>query len=172
MADREPLYVHCGTCEHEWAIGFAPLPVADFVKIARTRCPLCKAQRVMMGLVPRPTPVGQAMAWLQGTDTGVSSKTIWSVMTGHPVESYSIPYDPADFGRCYRLLQVMPEWRTRLHLVADKYPRWRPFVDHWDELTALYEEELKSPTGMAPRTYELMKQLREPKPAGAQRGTP
>lgn len=70
-----------------------------------------------------------------------------------------IPYDPGDFGRCYRLLQHFPEWHTRLPEVAAKYPVWGPMVKAWDELTALYEEEKQS--GKAPKLYKRMKELIE-----------
>jgi hypothetical protein len=76
------------------------------------------------------------------------------------VRCHDIPYDPSDFGRCYRLLQVMPSWRLRMQEVADAHVNWQPFVDAWEELTTLYELELKSPDGMAPRTYARMRQLR------------
>jgi hypothetical protein len=103
--------------------------------------------------------------WLNGPDTGTSSKTIYSVLyrqvfgpdMGSP---HCIPYDPDDFGRCYRLLQRFPEWRSRLGEVANKYPLWLPFVTHWDELTDLYEEEIPKHYGPAPKLYNRMLQLR------------
>lgn len=96
--------------------------------------------------------------WFASRDTGTSSKTIWSVMTGIPVDWVSHPHDPADFGRCYRLLKLFPAWRKRLSEVATKYPgAWTKLIAHWDELTSLYEEEL--PLNKAPRTYERMREL-------------
>lgn len=109
-------------------------------------------------------PTVAESAWLAGGDTGMSSKTIWSVMTGrlprHADNWWepSIPYDPSDFGRCHRLLEEFPAWRARLPEVADKYPEWKPLVEVWDELTALYEEEWAS--GQAPKLYARMKELR------------
>lgn len=103
----------------------------------------------------------RALAWLLGPDTGVSSRTLCAVMLGQPVTSKlgaMEPSDPDDFGRCHRLLTLIPEWRVRLGEVADAYPRWRGLVDNWDELTALYLEEL--PTGKAPRCYKLIQQCR------------
>jgi hypothetical protein len=49
--------------------------------------------------------------WLQGRDTGTSSVTICSVITGLPSHHghYDVPHDPDDFGRCYRLLKLLPE---------------------------------------------------------------
>lgn len=99
--------------------------------------------------------------WITGPDTGVSSMTIWSVMTGQPMPDRScgpnVPHDPDDFGRCYRLLQAFPSWRERLPEVAARYPKWGPMVREWDRMTALYEEELA--TGAPPKLYDLMHQL-------------
>lgn len=66
--------------------------------------------------------------------------------------------DPADFGRCYRLLKIMPSWRPRLPEVAALFPKWTGLVSAWDELTALYEEEL--PRRRCPKLYVRMQELR------------
>lgn len=99
--------------------------------------------------------------WIVGRDTGTSSKTIWAVMTGTPYNGMDVPYDPSDFGRCYRLLAHFPEWRERLHEVAEAMPEWGALVRQWDELTTLYEREIKNPDGMAPDLYRRMKDLIE-----------
>lgn len=100
----------------------------------------------------------RARAWLRSWDTGTSSETIWSVLTGYPVRRTDIPYDPDDFGRCHRLLERFPEWRPRLGEVAKAFPRWRPFVERWDEMTAIYLRDL--PTGKSAELYDLMRRLR------------
>ena len=82
----------------------------------------------------------KAMQWIVGRDTGTSSKTIWSVMMMATPESADVPYDPDDFGRCYRLLKLMPEWREHLSLVAKTCPTWTGLVREWDTLTAMYEK--------------------------------
>lgn len=98
--------------------------------------------------------------WLAGGDTGRSSKTIWKAMTGRPIgDRASVPLDPADFGRCHRLLEQFPDWRARLGEVAKRYPEWTKLVAAWDELTALYLEEF--PTGRAPKLYARMRALTE-----------
>ncbi len=105
------------------------------------------------------------LRWLKGTDTGCSSLTIFSVLsarwgsaalTGH--RRADIPYDPDDFGRCHRLLERFPAWRTRLPEVAAKHKQWAKLVAAWDELTALWLSEVKS--GKAPKLWERMQQLR------------
>ena len=102
---------------------------------------------------------GNPLAWIVGRDTGLSSKTVWAVMMG--VEKYldhaSPPYDPSDFGRVYRLLKIMPSWAGRMSEVADKYPKWKPLVDNWVELTALWEAE--SPTGPCHKMHNRMREL-------------
>lgn len=85
--------------------------------------------------------VGQrAMQWVMSRDTGTSSKTIWAVMQMVEPDYFGTPADPDDFGRCYRLLKLIPEWRENLRLVAYHYPAWAPLIREWDALTAMFEE--------------------------------
>ena len=104
---------------------------------------------------PEITPV----EWAMGRDTGTSSMTIYSAITGIPTHfrRYDIPYDPDDFGRCSRLLALFPSWREQLHKVVAICPAWDPFVEHWDELQALYDEE--APSKSCPKLYDRMKRL-------------
>ena len=102
--------------------------------------------------------------WLMGPDTGASSLTIFSVLTemrtlaaSRMHVGASVPYDPDDFGRCYRLLKAVPAWRERLSEVAEKYPAWAALVREWSELERLFEEE--SPKGRCPKLYARMKAL-------------
>jgi hypothetical protein len=104
----------------------------------------------------------RAVAWLRGDDTGMSSETILEVMTGIPVKRHSIPYDPADFGRCHRLLKAFPEWEKRLGEVADRFPEWKPFVDNWPKMKEIYDRD--EPTERSPELYDLMIELRGEKP--------
>ncbi len=101
--------------------------------------------------------------WRAGGDTGTSSLTIWSVMTGRTVTDdrgrvrVGVPWDPSDFGRCHRLLEQFPAWRARMPEVAAAYPEWAALVAEWDALTALFLEEL--PSGKAPKLYVRMQLL-------------
>ena len=83
--------------------------------------------------------------------------TIYSAMTGRPIERADIPHDPDDFGRCYRLLQLFPAWKFRLGEVAVRYSEWEPLVREWADLELLYEEEL--PSRSCPKLYAKMKEL-------------
>lgn len=82
--------------------------------------------------------------WIVDNDTGTSSKTIWAVMNGIEIKvntlggRYDRPYDPGDFGRCYRLFERIPEWRPRLQEVAKQFPAWQPLVDVWEKLEGLH----------------------------------
>lgn len=104
------------------------------------------------------------LAWLKGTDTGTSSRTIFSVLSEYGQLAYigwsslgDPPLDPDDFGRCHRLLDRFPAWRARLGEVAAKYPAWAPLVENWPELERLYLEELPAKT--APKLYARMREL-------------
>jgi hypothetical protein len=102
-------------------------------------------------------PVKTFEDWLRGRDTGTSSLTILDVLAGYATDRYDVPRDPDDFGRCYRLLHLFPQFQARLPEVAARFPEWKPLVERWAELEALYEEEL--PNRTAPKLYALMKEL-------------
>lgn len=95
--------------------------------------------------------------WYRSRDAGRSSETIWHVMTGHPVKETGVPLDPADFGRCWRLLERFPEWKARMPEVERAFPQWRPFLREWPRLCELYA--LEGPSGYLPRMYDAMKPL-------------
>ncbi len=98
-----------------------------------------------------PTTPGMGLEkWIGGDDKGSSSLFIASVLAPPEVEvprraerlrGKDRPLDSSDFGRCQRLLQVMPEWRGQLGRVGEAGgPAWHLLVMHWDELSALYAE--------------------------------
>ena len=104
--------------------------------------------------------------WIVSADTGISSKTIWSVMMGVEMSWHaSPPLDPSDFGRCFRLLVLVPGWRARLPEVAARYPEWAPLIREWDELERLYckavGEGVEFATELYQRIQELLKEGRE-----------
>lgn len=87
----------------------------------------------------------RAIRWVGSGDTGVSSEAIWSMMMGaEPSREWgysNYPHDPDDFGRCYRLLELMPEWRLQLDKMRALSPEWSALVDAWPELEQLWREE-------------------------------
>ena len=109
----------------------------------------------------------RAMAWISGPDTGISSKAIWRVMQGVVPEQRAFgcyPSDPDDFGRCYRLLELIPEWRPRIAEMAGVSDTWKALSVAWDELETLWRTEGNG-TGDPPagtrmnKLYERMKEL-------------
>ena len=138
-----------------------PLPAEEWYALRDAARALLEDAAVAQPIVSASPSIPEAaLRWLRNRDTGTSSLVIYEVMTGHkqalPV-GHGHPWDPSDFGRCFRLLKLVPEWRNRLHEVAERFPSWSPFVERWDEMERLYEEE--APSGRAPRLYRLMKEL-------------
>lgn len=80
------------------------------------------------------------LEWLSSRDTGISSKTMFSAITGIPVGCCDIPYDIADVGRCVRMLRALPDLRSQLSKVIDLHKEWTPFIDCWKELERRYDE--------------------------------
>jgi len=105
----------------------------------------------------RNTKTKKLIRWFLSDEPGLSSRAIVAKMEGIELSYYHHPLDPADLGRCIRLLEWIPEYRTRLNEMREVSQVWANFVDHWDELEALYYEEL--PSGKAPKCYQRMQEL-------------
>lgn len=118
----------------------------------------------------------RAHKWIVSGDTGISSVTIWACMMG--IEQIYLgrcdtPSDPSDFGRCYRLFKLIPEWEERIeelrkykigvHISVGlpderhNHDKWGSFVDHYPQMKKWYEEEYES--GKCEGLYNLMKAL-------------
>lgn len=81
--------------------------------------------------------------WEQSWDVGASAATIYRALAGRWPAGYGgsgpgTPGDASDFGRCKRLLDIVPEWRAELAKVAEFCPAWKPLVSAWSKLEALY----------------------------------
>ena len=105
--------------------------------------------------LPAMTVYQRATQWIVSRDVGTSSRTIWSVMQMVEPDDHDTPSDSDDFGRCYRLLKLIPEWRENLTLVAYRYPSWAPLIREWDRLTVMYEN------GQRAAMYDVMLTLRD-----------
>lgn len=108
----------------------------------------------------------KAHAWIVGSDSGLSSKAIWAHMmdAGPPRYGWDHPRDPADFGRCHRLLNLIPEWKARLPEMATRSDTWARLVARWDEIAESMENEVGidwSRGLSAPKTYKLMRSIIE-----------
>lgn len=105
----------------------------------------------------------KCLEWMLGDDTGVSSETMVAVACGinrRPKSAFRVdaPYDPSDFGRCYRLVQQIPEIRNSFHHIGKAVPVFAGILENWDELVELYLRDL--PTGRSDELYKRIKQLR------------
>jgi len=96
--------------------------------------------------------------WHRSLDKGASSISMWKVLSkvfsGESSEEIYIPYDSADFGRCVRLLDLIPEWKPRLSEVAEISSQWKLIIDNWEELENRYRAGEKfSIQGGVPESY-------------------
>lgn len=82
--------------------------------------------------------------WITGDHTGISSKTIFSVNTGWPVKNFDTPHDGWDFGRCYSLLFLFPEWKKNLNKLSKISKEWESLINEWSTLEVFYEEYLST----------------------------
>ena len=102
------------------------------------------------------------MAWVAGDDTGSSSKALLNAALGIKYRK-DYPYDPADLGRCLRLIRLMPFVKERgLPALADRDPVWRLYASHWEELHRMMADEVGidwEKGNRAPQTYDLMQRL-------------
>lgn len=100
----------------------------------------------------------KAAFWLQHGERGMSSETMFGVISGLSLgHRASHPYDPDDFRRCYLLLKAVPEWREKLPMLRPVSKAWSNLVDHWDELTSMLEEMMAGKKSSA--MYDLMQKL-------------
>jgi hypothetical protein len=108
------------------------------------------------------TELERAMLWLGGRDTGSSSKSIMRHMLGAPSGEMDYPIDPADLGRCLRLLAEIPEWRPRIGEMATRGAVWALYAARWRGLEASMDAEVGidwSKGRSAPLTHDLMNSL-------------
>lgn len=116
--------------------------------------------------VPQPGAVSDAnarlVAWFASGDTGISSKALAVHMSVGAVRDgwgWGYPHDPADLGRCLRLLELFPEWKARVGEMATRSPGWAGLTARWDEIAKSMADEVGidwSKGQKAPATYHLM----------------
>ncbi len=106
-----------------------------------------------------PAIPGMGLAkWMKSDDTGLSSRFMAAVLSGiQMVPEKHHPHDPSDFGRCYRLLEAVPELRGKMDRMKETSQQWKALVENWAELESLYVEEFH--TGNAPKLYARMQEL-------------
>jgi hypothetical protein len=101
--------------------------------------------------------------WIVNGEVGVSSKTMWSAIKGVAKGNeqmgwnFDTPSDPDDFRRCYLFYKQCNLTKEDLQTVAKVFKWYKPFMDAWDEMVKLYEEE--SPKRSCPKLYARMEEL-------------
>ena len=86
-------------------------------------------------------------SWIRGTDTGRSSMAVFAALAGKPhlqdaalrETAGETPRDQADLGRCLRLLEKIPAWKTRIAEVGVFWekrgkPAWKKLAQNWAKL--------------------------------------
>lgn len=108
-----------------------------------------------------------AIKWLASGERGVSSDTLFSVLTGvDAMNGFAKchPWDPADFRRCALLLDQCPDLRENLDMMRAVSPTWNALVDRWNEISLSMAAELgdwRNPNGnkSAKKTYALIQSI-------------
>ena len=94
-------------------------------------------------------------AWLASDDVGMSSKFMASVLSGQFQAEFAIPYDPADFGRCVRMIQAVPELQQHFDKMLEHGPMWKAVVGNWAQWSKMLEDEQYE------QLYEIMRACRQ-----------
>jgi hypothetical protein len=159
--------VTCAECNHVFdaeVVTHAPIEVS-IASMKSVRCPRCGSSNCGLGgekagapSLDKPVMV-RALWWAENGDVGISSLAIYNFCMGLPDrQDVDYPHDPADFQRCYRLLELIPEWREQFQKITFRHPWMAPFVEKWPAFEKVYLEEM---TGKrAPRLYEMMRKAR------------
>jgi len=74
--------------------------------------------------------------WAMSGTTGASAKSIAVHLTGMGKQEGDYPLDGGDFGRCERLLDMVPELRPEMHRMAEVNRYWAKLAPRWDEIRA------------------------------------
>ena len=114
-------------------------------------------------------PLELYVEWLANGDVGLSTLAIVQRLTGvrmtangqrrHGCED--TPTDPGDIRRILRLFDKVPATRAYLSVMRDVSDEWKTIIDHWTEIETQYRKEEHNPSGCAPKTYRMLKQLKE-----------
>jgi hypothetical protein len=103
--------------------------------------------------------------WLASGELGISSNTIATRLSGIDCMpkgwDRDHPHDPADFIRCQKLLDAVPEFRQRLCEMSGESPEWAGLVARWDEIQGLIDVDLAMNLGHAPMAFSLMRDILE-----------
>ena len=108
----------------------------------------------------------EVIEWLIDGDNGISSECLALTAIGLLRRLSWVdkepPADPADLGRCLRLLHRHPWIREVAFPRLRRLPQWRRLIKNWDKLAGMMEKEVGrdwSKGDSAPKTYTAMKAI-------------
>jgi len=106
----------------------------------RLGCKYCEDGKILS-----PSEEIAVAQWFIGDDTGVSSKYMAAIaLHGKvilPTRRLTEPQDHGDFGRCLRLLSIVPSIAHSFELLKTCSSVWEVYMEHWDDLSYLYNNE-------------------------------
>lgn len=141
---NEKLFCTCCGTEHVIALPMAVDQLTKKIDAFNILHSDCKQTWVEPVVDPNLDTNKKALWWISNGETGSSSKTMFQCFMGVKKFPVSHPHDPDDFKRCYKLLQTVPEWKSKLSKLKGLSPAWNNLVDNWDKLTEMYEENVKT----------------------------
>lgn len=104
-----------------------------------------------------------AARWLATGERGISSNTMFTILTGvDALEGWSpgYPIDPSDLRRCRLLLEQCPELTKEFPRMANASKMWAGLVRDWAAICAAMDKEIpdwRTQRGTAPDTNRLIK---------------
>ena len=84
---------------------------------------------------------------------------MWAVLNGVNMSHarkggrFDVPYDSADFGRCYDYVKKCAVTFAQLQLIGSVLKWFSPFIENWETLCEMYEKQMIQPS--KERTHEL-----------------
>jgi hypothetical protein len=87
----------------------------------------------------------KVLNWVFNSNTGLSSETMAAIACGMTSKKYgfSRPHDNGDFGRCFNLVNEIPEIKLHFGKIKELCPEFGPIIDSWDRLCELYSLDEK-----------------------------
>lgn len=168
----------CYKCDKPFTLQVEmPMEMGAYIKRMKSiKCPLCGAKGKNIGLglglsteenlailetegVSGASVQERASAWFAKGETGLSSKCIARFMLCEPNTEINWPHDPSDLRRCVMLLDLIPEWRSKIPSMFVLGGGWAKLAPRWNEVVSLFRTECPEYVGKAPQTYALIQQL-------------
>lgn len=85
----------------------------------------------------------KVIQWLAGDDTGISSEALaFTFLSVKRIPYLNPPADPADLGRCLRLIRKVPAVREMVDVLGNKHRGWRKAACVWDQLAKCMKAEV------------------------------